>query len=299
MVGHASPAGRAARASIPHAVAQPWRRCSSASRAAGWWPPPGCPPAGSSPAPTSFSHGVPGELGSSPWRRWSGTPARARATSSRRGPAAAPWSTTVMSVQPSADKLVGQRGPDDPGTDDDDARPHHGLVLPIVSLVRHMQRDADACNKSRCDGAACQEHRPSPSAADGTAGAPPDRRIRRCRSSQALTLAGWPRPTSWPRRRRSSCPRRCTWATAFWSSLVQLKFFTSVGRGAARVGELLADDLVQVVRLVVAGDLRGVGVAAGGVRRAALTCTSVHLGQEPLRLVEVADERASSAASAV
>ena len=39
-----------------------------------------------------------------------------------------------------------------------------------------------------------------------------------------------------------------------------------VGR-AAGVGELRRDDLVQVVGRVVAGDLRRVGVAAGGVRR--------------------------------
>src|SRR6476661_5845934 len=61
-------------------------------------------------------------------------------------------------------------------------------------------------------------------------------------------------------------------------------------RRAAGVGEVLRDDLVQRVRRVVAGDLGRVGVAPGGVLRQ-VDLDQRHLGEEPLRLVEVADHR--------
>src|SRR3954451_1456298 len=58
---------------------------------------------------------------------------------------------------------------------------------------------------------------------------------------------------------------------------------------AVRLRELGRDHLVQVVRRVVARDLRGVGVTAGGVLRQ-LHVHHRHLGKEPLRVVEVADD---------
>src|SRR4051812_9139713 len=58
---------------------------------------------------------------------------------------------------------------------------------------------------------------------------------------------------------------------------------------AVVLGELGRHHLVEVVGRVVAGDLRGVRVTAGGVLRQR-DVLQRHLGEEPLRVVEVADQ---------
>ena len=106
----------------------------------------------------------------------------------------------------------------------------------------------------------------------------------------ACQTASWWRPTS-RRPGRAVMPLLVMEsATGFWSAFVHWKFLMSVSASPPVSANLVADDLVQGVRRVVAGDLLQVGVAALRVRRQ-LDLDQLDLVEQPLRVVEVADER--------
>ena len=106
------------RLDAPRRSASPCRRCDLGERAPGWWRPPGRRPEGSTarrrPRGRRASRRCSGPARSSSWTRWPGTPARGRATRSRRARAAAPWSTTVTSSQPRAESSSASAAPTTP-----------------------------------------------------------------------------------------------------------------------------------------------------------------------------------------
>src|SRR5262245_142736 len=251
-------------ASSPQDVAQPWRRCSSASRAG---------LVATSMLPTGRKQGCPSRS-SSPSRRtvypaslvitfaeltWKTSPGACAEEPPAAG--SAPWSMIVMSVQPRADSSSTSAAPTTPAP----MTTTFGPKLPGPSWVGGSWRSWRAL--------VCYEGPP----VHASAGGEPGRDLVRVGVDPLL--------------------RRVVVGHLVGDVLGD-RVLVVVGPAevldhrhgrAAGLHEGLAGDLVEVVRRVVARNRGRVRVAALGVGRQ----RHVHqrdLGEEPLRLVEVSDQ---------